>query len=161
MASPTFDVTPARIESTYDAVTVVFDVSRGFSVLEVTARHRSENDTAIIALVQEAEPAFGTVFKKHATTNFRQDAAKFEKELDHLETLQKRAHQEGGRESQKDHQTGREGCLKERTRGCRCGAKAIDGADREPSTGRGQTRSHIRARMTRASHRPSKTMHAL
>ena len=65
--------TGALVGGTYDSI----DAADSASMLEVTASKLYENEVAIVALVQEDEPAFDAAFEGYETTIIRQFAYGF------------------------------------------------------------------------------------
>ena len=70
--------TGALVGSTYDTV----DAANSLSMLETTAAKLYDGEVAIIALVQEEEPAFDAAFEKYETTIIRHFAVDVMDEVD-------------------------------------------------------------------------------
>ena len=87
------------------------DTTDTLSGLEVTAGKLYEGETAIIALVQEAEPAFDAAFAKYGCTIIRVDAdsvgdevdraIKLEEQLAHEARVQMRAEKKAAKQAEK------------------------------------------------------------
>ena len=64
------------------------DAQNTLSAVEIVANKLFEGEIAVVALVQEEEPAFDVAFQKYETTTIRYDAADIAEEVDRATELQ-------------------------------------------------------------------------